>query len=144
MKPVFVDTVALIALGDKFDGLHKEAVRIRKQLVAQKRSFITTDAVLLELCNAFSYPDKNLRRTAITMIEGINKSKRWTRIEADRALIDRGFIKFKQMQDKSWSLVDCVGMVVADDYGIIEVFTGDGDFSQAGFLTLLKGREIFS
>jgi len=97
MKPVFVDTVALIALGNKCDGLNKEAVRVRKQLVAQKRSFITTDAVLLELCNAFSYPDKDLRQTAITMIEGIDKSKRWTRIEADRALIDRGFTKFKKM-----------------------------------------------
>ncbi len=138
MKPVFVDTVALIAIGDKNDGLHKEAMQIRRQLIVEKRSFITTDAVLLELCNAFSYPDKNLRQTAITMIEDINKSKRWIRIEVDRILMNRGFEKFKKMQDKSWSLVDCIGMVIAEDYGITEIFTGDGDFRQAGFLTLIN------
>ncbi|MCP4695712.1 MAG: type II toxin-antitoxin system VapC family toxin [Gammaproteobacteria bacterium] len=140
MKPVFVDTVALIAVGDKDDGLHKEAIRIRKQLIIEKRAFITTDAVLLELCNAFSYPDKNLRQIAIAMIEDINNSKRWTRIEADRALMDRGFEKFKKMQDKSWSLVDCIGMVVAEDYRITDIFTANGDFNQAGFLTLLSAE----
>ena len=138
MKPVFVDTVALIAIGDKDDGLHKKAIQVRKQLVIEKRLFITTDAVLLELCNAFSYPNKNLRQTAITMIEGINKSKQWTRIEVDRALMDRGFERFKKMQDKSWSLVDCIGMVIAENQSITEIFTGDGDFNQAGFLTLLR------
>ena len=46
MKPVFVDTVALLALGDKSDTLHTQAVRIRRELLQAKRKLVTTNAVI--------------------------------------------------------------------------------------------------
>ena len=54
MKPIFVDTSALIALGNKKDSFHQQAIEIRNQLKSQNRNFITTNAVLLEFGNAFS------------------------------------------------------------------------------------------
>ena len=60
-------------------------------------------------------------------------------VEVDQRLFKKSFEKFKERPDKSWSLVDCIGMVVAEEYGIQEIFSRDHDFNQAGFATLLKG-----
>ncbi len=49
MKPIFVDTSALIALGNKKDSFHQQAIQIRNQLKAQNRKFITTNAVRVNL-----------------------------------------------------------------------------------------------
>ncbi|HLC15161.1 MAG TPA: hypothetical protein VJL89_02910 [Thermodesulfovibrionia bacterium] len=53
MNKVFVDTSALIALANKSDAFHLTAHRTRKKLVKAKTFFITTSAVILELCNTF-------------------------------------------------------------------------------------------
>ena len=65
MKPIFVDTSALIALGNKRDSFHQEAIKINDQLKVQNRNFITTNAVLLEFGNAFS--SINLKPVAISL-----------------------------------------------------------------------------
>ena len=54
MKPVFVDTSALIALGNSRDKYHNQSKKVFKELVISKREFFTTNAVILELTNAFS------------------------------------------------------------------------------------------
>jgi len=66
MKPVFVDTSALIAMGNKRDKFHQQAIDLRNQFIKSKRAHITTSAVLMELGNAFS--PIALRPTAIRLI----------------------------------------------------------------------------
>ena len=51
--PVYVDTAALIALAHKQDSLHKKAVAVYQKLLDRNSRFITTNAVLLEVGNAF-------------------------------------------------------------------------------------------
>lgn len=137
MNKVFVDTVALIAIGDADDSLHEKAMQMRQLLIHQQYHFVTTEAVLLELCNAFSSPYKNLRQTAIDTIQDIRKSSRWTVIHVDRTLWNQGFDRFKSREDKTWSLIDCIGMIVAEKHNITEIFTHDDDFQQAGFTILI-------
>lgn len=48
-----------------------------------------------------------------------------------------GFDLFKQMQDKSWDLVDCINITAARQQNITEIFTHDNNFTQAGFTILL-------
>ncbi len=74
MKPIFVDTSALIALGNKRDTFHSSAVKIRDDLKKEKVNFVTTNAVLLEFGNAFSRI--SLKSTAISLIEAIKISKK--------------------------------------------------------------------
>ncbi|MEE4358874.1 MAG: PIN domain-containing protein [Desulfococcaceae bacterium] len=136
MKPVFVDTSALIAIGNRRDSFHPQAVKVRNELKRSQRNFVTTDAVLLEFGNAFSAV--RLRPVAVKMIEAVRDSKKWNCIATDRILIDRGFQKFRQLMDKEWGLVDCISIIVSKDAGITEVFTTDHHFEQAGFRILLK------
>lgn len=138
MKPVFVDTSALIAIGNRRDAFHWQAVKIRDKLRQSGRNLITTNAILLEFGNAFSVV--NLRPSAIKMIEAIRASKKWECINTDDTLLEKGFQKFKQVKDKDWGLVDCISMIVSKDYEITEIFTTDHHFEQAGFRILLKNN----
>lgn len=140
MTSVFVDTAALIALGDSGDSFHHQALIVRDNLRKSKRNLVTTNAVILELASYFS--QSNMRLTAVNLIESINHSKKWLCITVDEILMKRGFNRYKRMKDKNWSLVDCISMIVAEDQGIIDIFTTDHHFEQAGFIILLKNRGI--
>lgn len=136
MKPVFVDTAALIAIGNSRDAFHAHAVQINHELRKSRRRLATTSAMLLEFGNAFS--GTRLRPVAVKMIQAIRGSGRWNVVPLDDSLLDRGFQKYQNVMDKKWGLVDCIGMVVAEDLGISKVFTTDHHFEQAGFDILLK------
>jgi len=136
MKPVFVDTAALIAIGDKRDQFHYQATRVKNELKKSQRNFVTTNAVILELASYFS--QSYWRSIAVELIETINQSKKWKCITVDDTLMERGFTRYKQMSDKDWSLVDCIDMIVAEDQKITEIFTTDHHFEQSGFTILLK------
>ncbi|MBF0303297.1 MAG: type II toxin-antitoxin system VapC family toxin [Desulfamplus sp.] len=136
IKPIFVDTSALIAIGNKRDSFHDQAVKIKDDLRLSNRSFVITSAVILEFGNAFG--TVNLKSSAIKIIESVMQSKKWKTINVDEKIINRAFELYKQMKDKAWGLVDCTSMVVAKHMGITEVFTTDHHFEQAGFTILLK------
>ncbi len=134
MNTIFVDTSALIALGNKRDDLHQKAKRVRKALIQQKCAFLTTNAVLLELCNAFSaVPHRN---SALQLINAIQQSKNWKCFEID-PLMKPGLELFRNRPDKEWSLVDCQSILVAQQFRVTDVFTNDHHFEQAGFNVLL-------
>lgn len=136
MKTVFVDTSALIAIGNKRDAFHSQALKVREKLKQTKANFIITNGILLEFGNAFS--PVNLKPTAIKLIEAITNSRKWHCVNIDDHLIQKGFELYKQVQDKNWGLVDCISIIVARDMSIREIFTTDHHFEQAGFEILLK------
>ena len=71
------------------------------------------------------------------MLDLIEKSENWTVITIDDKLMKKGVSKFKQMNDKDWSLVDCISMIISKDFDIANIFTNDHHFEQAGFKILL-------
>ena len=135
IKPVFVDTSALIAIGNRRDNFHLLAREIKENLKQSNRSYVTTNAILLELGNAFS--QTNLKPVAIQMIEAIHSSTKWNCINIGDIRMQEGFELFKRMKDKEWGLVDCTSIVVAKKMEVTEVFTTDHHFEQAGFNILL-------
>ncbi len=135
MNSIFVDTSALIALGNKNDTFHQQAIAVQKEYLQKKFHFLTTNAVVLELFNTFSQVQH--KPIAIRLFNLITNSKRWNCIPVDD-LIVRGNERFRKRLDKNWSLVDCIGMVVAEDHRITEIFTTDHHFEQAGCTILLK------
>ena len=136
MKSVLVDTSALIALGNIRDQFHAKAKKVFKELVITKSHFLTTNAVILELTNAFS--DVKYKPIAIRLLNLIEKSNNWTVITIDEEMMKKGINRFKQMKDKDWSVVDCISMIIAEDSDIIKIFTNDHHFVQAGFIILLQ------
>jgi len=136
MNLIFVDTSALIALGNKKDQFHLQATKVFKQLVLAKMNFITTNAIIFELTNAFSAVQ--YKPVAIKQCDLINNSKSWTLITIDEELMKKGLSRFRQVDDKDWSLVDCISMIIAEEIGITKIFSNDHHFEQAGFTILLK------
>lgn len=136
MKTIFVDTAALIALGNKQDSFHHAASQKQQELVKNKTHFISSDFVIAEFCNAFSRV--KFRATAVQMVNSIYQSKAWTVISINDDLMSKSLALFTQMQDKEWGLVDCSSMIIARENKIDCVFTADKHFEQAGFEILLK------
>jgi predicted nucleic acid-binding protein len=136
MKPIFVDTSALIALGNARDQFHHQATRLFKAYMLANRRFVTTNAVIFELTNAFSAAQ--YKSLAIRLFDLIYGSKAWTVVIVDQPLMEKGMEKFKQVQDKDWSLVDCMSMIIAREAAITEIFTNDHHFEQAGLTITLK------
>jgi predicted nucleic acid-binding protein len=136
MRQVFVDTAALVALGNKQDDWHNEAAAVSRQLTLAGCRFVTTDAVLLEVGNTFSR--SQLKSVALRLIETALRSPRWQCLEVDRTLLARGLELFRQRSDKDWSLTDCISILVAKDLGIDQAFTTDRHFGQAGLQILLR------
>lgn len=136
MTSIFVDTAALIALGNRRDDFHAQAQAVKQELIKTGREFLTTSLVIVELCNAFS--SSGFRSTAVQLVEGIHQSTRWTVVDVDRELMAAGFDLYKRMADKEWGLVDCIGILVAGRLKITEIFTTDHHFEQAGLQVLLR------
>lgn len=136
MKSIFVDTSALIALGNKRDSFHQQALEIRNQLKSQNRNFITTNAVFLEFGNAFSRI--YLKPVAISVIKAIEMSPKWESVLIDELIFKRAFTLYQKMNDKEWGLVYCSSIIVAKEREITEVFSTDRHFKQAGFTILLE------
>lgn len=135
MTSVFVDTSALIALGNRRDRFHESALRLFDEYEL-KRHFVTTTAVILELLNTFSAV--KYKQIAGRLIDMIYESENWTVITVAQRLMKEGIAMFKKMKDKDWSLVDCLSMIIAEKRGINEIFTNDHHFEQADFKILLK------
>jgi predicted nucleic acid-binding protein len=136
MSPIFVDTSALIALGNTRDQFHLQAKEIFKELVLARNRFLTTNAVIFELTNAFSAVQ--YKSIAIKLIDMINNSRGWSVITIDDDLMTKGISRFRKMHDKDWSLVDCISMIISEDIGCTNIFSNDHHFEQAGFVILLK------
>lgn len=138
MRQIFVDTAALVALGNKQDDWHDQAVAVSRQLTLAGCRFVTTDAVLLEVGNTFSRAP--FKTVALRLIETARRSPRWQCLPVDGPLLDRGLGLFHQRSDKDWSLTDCISILVATDLGIGQAFTTDHHFAQAGLEILLCAR----
>ena len=136
MNSIFVDTAALIALGNKKDAFHSLARQRQQELVKNQTRFISSDFVIAEFCNAFSRV--KFRATAVQMVNGIYQSKAWTVIAINEDLMTKSLALFTQMQDKEWGLVDCSSIILARENQLDKIFTADKHFEQAGFEILLK------
>jgi predicted nucleic acid-binding protein len=131
-----MDTAGLIALGNKQDTFHEKSWEIQRKLVLGNASFMCSDFVIVEFCNAFS--KVKLRETAVKMVKSIYESERWEIVPVSDSLMRKSFNLFEQMQDKEWGLVDCSSIILSRERKLSMIFTTDKHFEQAGFEILLK------
>lgn len=133
---VFIDTVGWIALVHRGDNLHQKVTRVYREIGKVKR--ITTDAVLVESCNAFR--KVTMRPLALVLMEKVKKSRELGVLEiihANEELIKQGWDLFENRMDKEWSLTDCITFKVMENMGANRAITSDHHFEQAGFEKLL-------
>ena len=133
MTELFVDTSFVVALVNRRDQYHEQAVEL--SIAFESHPVITTDAILLEVGNALA---RNFKAEAVVTIEGFLSSDEAKIVAVDAALFRKGFDLYKSYQDKTWGLIDCISFVVMREHGITDALTTDGHFEQAGFNVLLK------
>jgi len=135
VPPVFMDTAALVALAVRSDGLHADAVRVRRTLTAENAPILTSRAVLTEFLGVASRPPA--RAAAIIAVDRLLTSARTTVAEVTPEVWKQAFDLYRNRSDKAWSLVDCSSILLCQSRGIQRVFTHDEHFAQAGFEILL-------
>ncbi|MCL7454743.1 MAG: PIN domain-containing protein [Anaerolineae bacterium] len=138
-ETVFWDTSAFVALGNADDNLHEQAAQVSEVLGWQRAHILTTSAVLTEVANTFS---KSVwRPVAQHFLDSVHQSVAMglaTVVHIDAALWERGWALFVARPDKDWGLTDCISFVVMQDRRVMQAFTSDHHFEQAGFNRLMK------
>lgn len=132
MAEAFIDTSFVVALINQRDQYHAQALELAVRF--DKRSLLTTDAVLLEIGNALA---RNFKEASIQIIEYFLTSDEVEIIPLNTQLFARAFELYRSHLDKSRGLIDCVSFVVMRDFGLTESLTADKHFEQAGFSALL-------
>ena len=138
---IFVDTWAWIALADQSDQYHGRATKQHRKLLKKRRRYVTSDFVLTEFINyLYSAAPTHQAESAIdSLFVRIDAgSVQLVHVSADqfrRAWQLRG--KYADKPDISF--IDFTSMVVMQDLGITDIFTGDGHFQQVNL-----GFRLFS
>jgi predicted nucleic acid-binding protein len=132
---LFLDTSFVIALINKRDEFHGQAVKL--SLEFGDYPLVTTDAVLFEIGNALARAYKD---EAIGILESFLHDTNVEIINCHRALFIDAFTHYKKYSDKEWGLVDCLSFVVMKKHNITQALTADNHFTQAGFKVLMNTK----
>jgi len=134
-EAVFLDTGYAVALAVENDQYHDRAVQFVDQIEEKSAQLITTRAVVVEIGDALAAP--GYRKTAGKHIIALQHNPTADIVPLTDDLFRKGFELYRERQDKSWGLTDCISFVVMRDRGIRKALSADGDFEQAGFTALL-------
>jgi predicted nucleic acid-binding protein len=129
---IFVDTWAWLALAYARDPYHAIAVRQHQLFRQQRRRYITSDFVLSEFISALfrAVPFGPARHFTDNLFQSVQAGR--LRLEfVSPAQFHRAYTLRIRYHDKpDISFVDFTSMVVMQDLGITDVFTGDAHFQQ--------------
>jgi predicted nucleic acid-binding protein len=129
---IFADTWAWLALAGKDDQYHTIAQRAYRQILKRRRRLVTTDYVLSEVITNL-YRRQNVasaQKFVSRMLQAIERGD-YRLVDVSPDHFHRAWLLRQKYHDKpDISFVDFTSMVVMQDLGITEVFTGDDHFRQ--------------
>lgn len=136
MRNLFLDTGYVVALISRNDQHRQRAQELAEEVKQSRPLIATTEAVLVEIGNALS-PVRH-RAAAATYIDMLRGEPFAEIVPVRERLLQRGLALYKERQDKSWGLTDCLSFVVMRRRGLQDALAADRDFEQAGFNALLR------
>ncbi len=139
MKAVFADSLYWVAIVRPNDQWAASAKSAREEL--GQVLLVTTDEVLTEFLAALSRGGPGLRRQAVEMVNAILTNPDVHVVPQSREGFLAGLNRYKEREDKNYSLTDCISMNVMESRNIREVLTNDRHFEQEGFVVLIKDKE---
>jgi predicted nucleic acid-binding protein len=134
--PIFVDTGCVLALANKRDKYHELALTAF-EIVSPP--YLTTEAVLVEVGNAFSRV--KWRTMGVDALSYVRHSTHFEIVSVDSELLGRAIALYSARMDKDWGLTDCISFVVMRERRLTDVLATDRHFEQAGFQNLLTARQ---
>lgn len=132
-RPVFVDTLFVVALVNQRDQYHDQALQLAANYAG--RPLVVTEAVFMEIGNGLA---RTYKRKAVAIIDQFRAAPDVEIIPLMPELFAAGFDLYRAYQDKAWGLVDCISFVVMRERGIQDALTFDQHFEQAGFCALMR------
>ncbi len=138
MRQVFLDTAYVFAAFDPDDALHDVAVSIGSELAREGIEFVGTQTVLVEFLTLVRHMGAHHRAAAVRFVQAMQTNPRIVFVEESPALFDQALSLYLERPDKTYSMGDCIGMVVCRNLSITEVLTYDEDFVREGFVALLR------
>ena len=138
MPDIFADTAGWGHLVDPTQAYHELAVAVYRRARQEGRKLITTNYILTELVALLISPLRIPRSKIVAFLEGLKASPYVDIVHVDSTLDGQAWQLFTERQDKEWSLVDSASFVVMRQRSLLEAFTTDHHFEQAGFVCLLK------
>lgn len=132
---VFLDTSGWLALLNASDELLPRADSVWRELGRCGYTIVLTDWILAETGNGLARTQA--REPFVRVGDALLKSPRCRVVFITPPLLQRALELYSARGDKQWGLVDCASFIVMNDEKILEAFTNDRHFQQAGFKTLL-------
>jgi predicted nucleic acid-binding protein len=126
--PIFIDTGYILAL---VNTAHQHHERARATALAVPPPFLTTEAVLTEIGNAFS--KARWRQLGIAALHELRTDPYIEVVPVDSELFERAVALYSSRTDKEWGVTDCISFVVMQERNLTYALTTDRDFEQAGF-----------
>ncbi|HWM89880.1 MAG TPA: PIN domain-containing protein [Thermoanaerobaculia bacterium] len=134
-KAVFLDTNGWLALLNSADALHSTATACWFDLIRSGTSVLLTDWIVAETGNGLARTRARERFAEAVKLIQASTSARLVAMEP--SLLERALALYNERKDKTWGLVDCASFLVMREVGVLEAFTNDRHFAQAGFKCLL-------
>lgn len=132
-RRVLMDSGAYYALADERALEHERAIRVRAELVSQRRQLYTTNFVLAETHALIL--NRRGRDAAAGIMRGIAESHT-IYVRVKRADELRAIEIISTHDDKDYSFTDAASFAVMERFGITTAFTFDRHFAQFGFTVL--------
>ena len=131
---IFVDTWAWVALACKRDQYHQRVRAEHRSLQRAGRRYVTTDFVLSELiAHLYTTLTPVQAQAFINSVLDAADAGTWQLVHVSPQQFRRAWDMRQKYHDKpDISFVDFTSIVVMQDLGIGEVFTGDAHFQQVG------------
>ena len=133
---VFIDTNGWIAALNAADSFHQLAAQRWKEVIAKAPRVVLSDWIVAETGNGLARTRS--RSVFVHSAEILLRNPRVEIVYVAEELLRRGLTLYTSRADKSWGLVDCVSFEVMREQEIIDAFTNDSHFIQAGFRCLLS------
>lgn len=128
---VFVDTSAFIALEDREDIHHREALDYRTKVKADRLRLITTNFIMDE---ALTWLRMSLSlSSAIAFRERVFSSRIVSVERVTSSIEEKAWDIFSRYQDKSFSYTDCTSFAAMAHLGLDTAFAFDRHFEQFGY-----------
>jgi predicted nucleic acid-binding protein len=137
MKKLFIDTGAWVALNNKKDYHHKDAVEAHKDFLDRGYFYVTSEYVLDEVYTLLLLDVGHKRAIEFGYeIKDLQKKKKINLFYVDQIVLDKAWGIFEKYSDKTFSFTDCTSFVAMEMLKINEAFSFDKHFDQYGFIRL--------
>ena len=137
LETLFVDSVYLIAWLSPTDNWRAATLSAADEIPPQQ-PLMTSEGVLLETLAHFARESESARIDVGLRIAALRADPRYTVVPHDRRLSETAIDLYtNEFANSTFSLQDCVAIVIMREYGITSILTADQEFARAGFTPLL-------